>query len=34
MPITSVTGPSYHVAGPVTEKSEIFAISGELASAG
>src|SRR5215469_11548323 len=34
MPITSVSRPTYHVAGLLTEKSEILAISRELASAG
>jgi hypothetical protein len=34
MPITSVSRPTYHTAGLLTEKPEILAISGELASAG
>jgi hypothetical protein len=34
MPITSVSRPTYRVAGLLTEKPEILAISGELASAG
>jgi hypothetical protein len=34
MPITSVSRPTYHVAGLLTEKSEILAISRELVSAG
>ncbi len=34
MPITSVSRPTYRVAGLLTEKPEILAISGERASAG
>jgi hypothetical protein len=33
-PITSVSSPTYHVVGLLTEKPEILAISRELASAG